>query len=409
MEKGLKLLRKHKVQLVIVLSLFFFCVKVIFLSVIINFIQLRHPWAFHSIIIFSFFGAFLFALLAFFLLFLWKKNSFGIEQAEPLLATLIEGVIVVDSSLKIQIMNQRAVDYLGLENQNNVGKDFASLGIEMVVALVKEAFNVKKSITALLKIKKSGEVLDLTAICKEGQPFVILVIDNQTNLHRATEFARDFIANASHELKTPITIVRGFAETLYEHPDLSKEITQEITKRIVDNCDRMVSLVKNLLSLATIDEEILQDRLHKCDPKSIAETARTIILELHPAAEIIIKESKPFIMIADKELLLQALINLLDNGIKYSGEKPRIEITLSQDKRETRIEVRDFGRGIAKENFDRIFERFYAVDKQLSRKLGGYGLGLSIVERIMEKHKGRIDLWSKEGEGSAFTLIFPPL
>jgi signal transduction histidine kinase len=341
------------------------------------------------------------------MLFIWKKSAAELEQMEPLLAALVEGVVIIDHNLKIQLINQRARHYLSLEATEVVGQPIASLEQAVCENLIIESYKLKKPLMAVITSEQLGEMLDVTAIYRDKQPFIILIIQNQTCLHRATEFARDFIANASHELKTPITIVRGFAETLHEHPELSKEITQEITKRIVDNCDRMVSLVKNLLSLTTIDETILTDRLHKCNPRDIAEAARAIVLELHPSAEIIIKEAKPITMIADKELVLQALVNLLDNGIKYSDKKPKIEMHISQDTNGTRIEVRDFGRGIAKENFDRIFERFYAVDKQLSRSLGGYGLGLSITKRIMEKHHGRIELRSKEGEGSSFTLLFP--
>lgn len=297
-------IKSHKIQLLIVFSLFFFLSQIATVSTILIFVTSAQPWALYAALVIGLGGTLLFIFLAVFTFFFWKK-AFVVEE-------------------------------------DKVG-----------------------------------------------------------------ELSRDFIANASHELKTPVTIVRGFAETLYEHPELSKEITRDITKRILDGCDRMVSLVKSLLILATVDEDISLDRLRKCDLREVAELACSTVLALHPSAEIKVIADKDVFMMADKDLLLQALINLLDNGVKYSKDKARVEVILSQNSRETRIEVRDFGRGIAKENKKRIFERFYAVDKQLSRSLGGYGLGLSIVQRIVEKHHGRIDVQSKEGQGSSFFLIFP--
>jgi len=220
---------------------------------------------------------------------------------------------------------------------------------------------------------------------------------------------RDFIANASHELKTPITIIRGFAETLHDHPELSREVNKEITQKIVSNCQRMDILVKTLLTLAAIDEGIPSSRLQECDIQDLIEQTRQTVLAVHPNANITIetKGKAPFRLRVDSDLFMQAILNLLDNAVKYSKPPAQVVVTIEKRRDELLFQISDKGKGIPEEDLDRIFERFYSVDKSYSRTLGGSGLGLSIVERIVEKHMGEIDVESTLGEGSTFTIALP--
>ncbi len=215
-----------------------------------------------------------------------------------------------------------------------------------------------------------------------------------------------FIANASHELKTPITIIRGFAETLHDHPNLSKKIATEITDKIVRNCKRMDTLVKNLLTLASV-EELPLSRLEECDINTIAGHCRSLILTIYPTATVNIIQAEKLHLTADPDLLERALMNLLDNAAKYSNGPAEIVVTISKEDKWAKVTVSDKGMGIPEEDLDHIFDRFYTVNKAHSRHLGGSGLGLSIVETIIEKHHGKISAQSTIGLGTTFILHLP--
>jgi len=256
--------------------------------------------------------------------------------------------------------------------------------------------------------RKQKRYFDAVAVPR-GKGGAILVLQDKTGLHKVIERGRDFIANASHELKTPITIIRGFAETLHDHPELTREVYGEITDKIVSNCQRMDTLVKNLLTLAAVDEGLPRSRLQECDIYDLAEQAKLTILSVHPDAKITIetKGEEPFYLMADNDLFFQAILNLLDNAVKYSKPPAKVTIRIEKYPSEFLIRVKDNGVGIPAEDLDRIFERFYAVDKSHSRSLGGSGLGLSIVERIVEKHQGKIEVESQLGKGTTFTITLP--
>ncbi len=231
----------------------------------------------------------------------------------------------------------------------------------------------------------------------------------QKSLRRIVNLERDFIANASHELKTPITIIRGFAETLHDHPELTRSMVQEITRKIVSNCERMGTLVKNLLTLASIDEGIPQGRLRECDLMDLALEAQEMVLTVHPDAQIEVEQlsTEPCTLMCDPDLMLQAILNLIDNAVKYSKPPAQVRVALERRGSESIVSVTDKGIGIPKAETGRIFERFYSVDKSYSRTVGGSGLGLSIVRGIVDRHRGRIEVESELGKGSSFRIFLP--
>jgi two-component system, OmpR family, phosphate regulon sensor histidine kinase PhoR len=218
---------------------------------------------------------------------------------------------------------------------------------------------------------------------------------------------RDFIANASHELKTPITVIRGFAEALHDNPELSKEVQEQVTGKIVRNCNRMTGLIKDLLTLADI-ENIPSSRLTECDLYDLSERCRFMVLEAFPDALIeISKHQEEISLIADAELLELALTNLMENAAKYSKRPAQITVILKATADQVQIEIADKGIGIPLVDQEHIFDRFYTVDKAHSQKMGGSGLGLSIVKTIVEKHFGTISLVSELGKGTTFTILIP--
>lgn len=332
------------------------------------------------------------------------------NEKSAILESLVEGVVAVDEHMQVIYMNKTAEKFLGIKEKELVGKPFKLIGQPFCEELIIEAQRLNHPVIYVLKPeRKQKRFLDAVAIPRGEGKGAILVLQDKTSLHKLVELGRDFVANASHELKTPITIIRGFAETLHDHPELSREVCREITGKIVSNCQRMDTLVKNLLTLAAIDEGLPRSRLQETDIVDLAEQARQTILAVHPNAEISIetKGAEPFHLMVDSDLLLQAILNLLDNAVKYSKKPAKVAITIHKKSKEFILQVRDQGIGIPAEDLDRIFERFYAVDKSHSRSLGGSGLGLSIVERIIEKHQGKIDVESKLGEGTVFTITLP--
>lgn len=230
-------------------------------------------------------------------------------------------------------------------------------------------------------------------------------IRSQLSMHyKILEMKKEFIANASHELKTPITIIRGFAETLHDNPALPQNTTVEITEKIVHSCERMTRIIRNLLTLADI-ENSTGSRIMPCNLIELAKECRSTLTSAYKKAqvELIYNDDDDLTIYADEALLEVALMNLLDNAAKYSKD-PKIEIILERDKAFIQIAVKDNGLGIPEADLEKIFQRFYRVNKMHAKKIGGSGLGLSIVETIVEKHLGKIDVKSTLGQGSTFTL-----
>ncbi len=228
------------------------------------------------------------------------------------------------------------------------------------------------------------------------------------SLYKILNMRRDFISNASHELKTPIAIIGGYVETLHDHPDLPVETSREIIEKVMRNCLRMGRIVKDLLVLTDIDS-MVDIRSTKCDIEEIIHHCSQTVKELYPNSNIEIQKDSddPFSLYADPHLLEIAITNLLENAGKYSKSPAQITIHLEKEESSLKVAIQDKGIGIPKMDLDRIFERFYTVNKAHSRKLGGAGLGLSIVSGIVQKHKGTIAVESEHGLGTKFTLTFP--
>ncbi|MFZ0565739.1 MAG: ATP-binding protein [Chlamydiales bacterium] len=332
------------------------------------------------------------------------------NEKSAILESLVEGVIAVDQTMNVIYMNKMAEVFLGISEKELVGKNFALAKQPQCKELIVEAEEKNQPATMVLKPnRRQKRFLDVISVPRGRNEGAILVLQDKTGLHKVVEMGRDFIANASHELKTPITIIRGFAETLHDHPELSPEVHKEVTQKIVSNCQRMDTLVKTLLTLAAIDEGIPSSRLQDCDLKELIEQTKQTIIAVHPNANISIesKGKPPFRLRVDYDLFLQAILNLLDNAVKYSKPPAKVNVLIEKKKDEFVIQVSDKGKGIPAEDLDRIFERFYSVDKSYSRTLGGSGLGLSIVERIVEKHAGKIEVESTLGQGTIFTVTLP--
>lgn len=233
-------------------------------------------------------------------------------------------------------------------------------------------------------------------------------IRSQLTMHyKILEMKKEFIANASHELKTPITIIRGFAETLHDNLNLPEETIVASTEKIMHSCERMTRTIRNLLTLADI-ENATESRVAPCDLVELAKSCKNTLLAIHKTADVVLiyDESCDYILDGDEALLEVALMNLLDNAAKYAKVDPKIIVTFSQQDGAIAVAVQDNGPGIPEEHLERIFQRFYRVNAMHSKKIGGSGLGLSIVETIIKKHGGRVFVESILGQGSTFRIVF---
>jgi two-component system phosphate regulon sensor histidine kinase PhoR len=239
---------------------------------------------------------------------------------------------------------------------------------------------------------------------------VVMVLSDITRLMKLEQVRKDFVANVSHELRTPIQLVKGFSENLLESPPDDPEEIRHCIEIIRKNAQGMENLTNDLLTLVSLEDEgNPRPGTEETDVSALLEEAagavrfqarkKDITIRVQCAAGLTAKLYGSFI--------IQAVINLLDNAVKYSPAGSPVKTGAYISGNELFIEVRDQGIGIPQEHLERIFERFYRVDRARSREAGGTGLGLSIVRHIALIHQGRVEVESHAGEGSLFRLVIP--
>ncbi|MES2344551.1 MAG: ATP-binding protein [Chlamydiota bacterium] len=337
------------------------------------------------------------------------------NEKEAILESLGEGVIAVDAAMQIRYVNFIGSKMLGSPKRYLLNNPFPTMNDPRFAPLLDKCRHLLKT------CQESGEIItdalaigdlhkryiDLIAAPKTKGSGAIIVLQDKSSHYKVLEMGKDFVANASHELRTPITIIKGFAETLQDLPELSPEMLADITEKIVRNCERMDNLVKNLLTLADL-EHLPETRFRDCDLVTLAENCKHMVECVYTDAEISIEKNCDEINIAaDVDILELAVMNLMDNAAKYSVAPAIISVLLEQRGDEAIIKISDQGIGIPETDIDHIFERFYTVNKAHSRRLGGAGLGLSIVKTIIERHDGTIHVESAPGHGTTFTIHLP--
>ena len=336
------------------------------------------------------------------------------NEKEAILESLIEGVIAVDGEGNTTYANSSACKWLKLDKNQLIGKPFdvlrarPSFLLEKSQELITECQKLTTVLSDDVLLDDERKVyLHLIAAPKAQGGGAILVLQDKTSDYKIIEMGKDFIANASHELKTPITIIKGFAETLHDLPEIDPTALKEITEKIVRNCARMENLVKSLLTLADV-ETISESRFQACNLIPLLEESRHMLLSMFSDASVRIEKTEDFIEImADRDMLELAFMNILNNAAKYSKPPAHILIRVIAHPHEVEIAISDKGIGMPEEDIEHIFERFYTVDKARSRRLGGAGLGLSITKTIIDKHNGKISATSTLGKGSTFTITLP--
>lgn len=325
------------------------------------------------------------------------------EILEEIINSLIEGILIVNVNKKITYFNDEATKIFGKIKKGIYLKNLKQkpFQIEDLVSLCQRKNKIIK-----IEISFKEKFLEITAIPRK-QKEIILIFQDKTLDYKMIQIEKDFIANASHELRTPITIIRGFSETLNNFTKLSKNKIQEITKKIIKTSIELESLIKNLLVLAKI-ENLNFLNFQKNDIYNIFKNVKKTLLMIHPNAKININISKnSFFIFSEKKLLELAIKNILENSIKYCSSSPTIYINGEKIKDKIILFIKDNGIGIDKKNIPLIFNKFFTVDKAHSKKYGGTGLGLSIVKNIIEKHQGIIKIDSEINKGTTFEISLP--
>jgi two-component system phosphate regulon sensor histidine kinase PhoR len=339
------------------------------------------------------------------------------NQLETVLASMLEGVIAVDSDECIVSINRAAAQLFENEPANCQGKS-----IEEVIRSPAMQQFIRRSLR-----NKSPTEEDITVFQNEervidvkGSPLLdanqnqigaLMVFYDVTQLRRLENMRRDFVANVSHEIKTPLTAIKGFVETLQQGKVDKAEENQRFLGIIQKHVDRLNSIIEDLLALSRIEKEDERKEIDFRQVK-IEDTFKAAIQLCRPKAEekkirIDLDCEKDATAIFDPDLIEQAVVNLLDNALKYSEPQSTVLLESHQQNSELIISVQDHGIGIAQKHLPRLFERFYRVDKARSRNMGGTGLGLAIVKHIADAHGGYVTVDSKLGEGSRFSIHLP--
>jgi two-component system, OmpR family, phosphate regulon sensor histidine kinase PhoR len=339
------------------------------------------------------------------------------RELEAILDAMAEAVLALDSKLTITMANPAAETLFAREGklagrgllEATRSSDLQEAAADCLASVERKAdeiafYTPSERFFRVLAAPLQG------AAGEAGAAGVVLVLGDITELKRLERVRRDFVANVSHELRTPVQLVKGFAESLREGALIDPGQADRFLGIIERNAARMESLITDLLSLASLEREgreWLAAERSAVGP--ILESARQAILpraqEL--GTELVVECPPDLAAKVDEGLLEQALINLIDNAVKYSSPNKVVKIGARAEEGHLVIEVRDQGIGIPASDLPRIFERFYRVDKARSRELGGTGLGLAIVRHIAIAHGGDVSVESWEGEGSTFRMNLP--
>jgi two-component system phosphate regulon sensor histidine kinase PhoR len=340
-------------------------------------------------------------------------------QQEALLSSMVEGVLAVDSDGRLLSINEAAARLFGVAATATQGRALAEVIRNPALhAFVAQTLDSDEPVEGELNLsERSGTILQahgtmLRAV--DGQRMgVVVVLNDVTRLRRLEQLRRDFVANVSHELRTPVTAIKGFIETLLDGPLDDAEEARHFMSIVARQADRLNAIIEDLLTLSrteqeagraeiTLQPERLASVLHAasemCGSQAVAKDVR---VEVDCPADLRARVNVP--------LLEQAVVNLLDNAVKYSEPGGRVVLSGARHDGEVVITVRDTGCGIAPEHLPRLFERFYRVDKARSRQLGGTGLGLAIVKHIAQSHDGSVSVESTPGEGSEFSIHLPAI
>jgi len=338
-------------------------------------------------------------------------------ELEAIHSSMLEGVIAIDKNERIITINDAAVKIFGFS---------ASQLKSRYILEIARHFELQKFIQKALKTHEPVEddiviagddelILNIhsTALydSRNRRIGTLIIFHDITRIRRLETMHKEFAANVSHELKTPLTTIKGFVETLQQMMAANGIKESEAFLKIIEkNVNRMIDLINDLLALSKLER--LQGGNIQLEEHSMTALIQTAVQNCSSNIKkknmsVSIEYPEDITAMVDPSLMEQAIINLLDNAIKYSPEGKSITITVTKLGSYIEMRIQDNGNGIKKEHLTKIFNRFYRVDRGRSRNEGGTGLGLAIVKHIIQYHNGKIDVTSTKGSGSCFKISLP--
>ena len=334
-----------------------------------------------------------------------------------ILGGMVEGVVAVDRDQAIVHLNAAAGRILGVSPEKSLGRPIWEVTrVREVSEAIAHALTEAREVTeeVALEVSNQERIVQLHGARLEngegGRVGAVLVLHDVTELRRLERVRRDFVANVSHELKTPITAIRGLVDTIIDDQEMPLAVRTDFLRKAQNQAVRLSLLVTDLLTLARLESA---DGIVEPERLDAREVIGRSVANFRPAAEAgdltldVHLPQEPVMVLGDPEALELLVNNLLDNAVKYTGAGGQVDVRLASADGMMQLEVADNGVGISPEHHDRIFERFYRVDQARSRELGGTGLGLSIVKHICKAHHGTLSVRSTLGVGSTFEVVLP--
>jgi len=339
------------------------------------------------------------------------------NKLRAILGSMVEGVVAIDAAERVVHLNDVAATILDVEVEASLGlRIWEATRFREVCRSLTEALHADRATRVEVRLPTRGHdvILELHASplrdAAGATTGAVVVLHDVTALRRVETLRREFVANVSHELKTPLTAIGGLVETMLDDPDMPAPTQLRFLEKIQKQSERLTILVRDLLTLSRVEseEEFLEreaidlrepilNSVHSLRPEGLAK-------DLDVATEL---PEAPVPILGDAEALRQVVDNLLSNAIKYTPARGKVWVRVRREDDRAVIEVEDTGIGLEPREKARIFERFYRVDKARSRELGGTGLGLSIVKHVVLAHRGAVSVESEPGRGTTFRVDLP--
>lgn len=333
------------------------------------------------------------------------------NKLNAILTSMEDAVLAVDTNYKLILANRRMAEMINEDVSSLMGKDLTeAFQSYQLVEVVSDTLSTGKAIDTEIRPELSSQqVLAVTSSPLEDEAGktigVVIVLRDVTELRLLESMRREFVANVSHELRTPLTSIKGFVETILNGKTDDEAFVQRYLSIVSGETDRMITLINDLLDLTKIESRRQKLVFEEVNLKEIFDDTITVLASKAEEREVAVENRlDDLIVLGNPKMLRQVAINLVDNAIKYNKQGGQVWIEAAVNDGIASISVTDTGIGIPSEHLERVFERFYRVDKGRSRQMGGTGLGLSIVKHIIERHKGRIWAESEYEQGTTITF-----
>ena len=343
-----------------------------------------------------------------------QRQLLDVEAGEPalppgaaeVLAVVGRAFVVVDAVDGVVRASPAAYAYGLVRGHTVVHKEL----LDMTAGVRRDGVILEKMLELPRGPLGQGTIIVQVRAAMLGEEYILLLADDRTEITRTEEIRNDFVANVSHELKTPVGAISLLAEALESSAD-DEQAVRRFTKRMHKESGRLAALVQDIIELSRLQGASVAQQGSPVDVNAVIAEAvdRSQLPAESKNISIVVGGRTEGKVFGDQDLLVTALRNLIDNAIRYSPANTRVGIGVRAKEGLVAISVTDQGEGLSAEDQERVFERFYRVDSARSRHTGGTGLGLSIVKHVASNHGGEVTLWSQPGQGSTFTLRLPEM